>query len=406
MGREGDGESVSKEVQEQPRKGSNPAAVTAAAGGDQPAGTADAPLPQAADHLKDASGEAGGRADQGDGNGPSHEPSNERTESSPKGAGEASEPGERSEASPRDGEDEGKRDAVDGSGGQEGGSGEVSSDAVTLGTVSEEVSTKGADEAAGKGVSNASPRSDAPPEREDADHLGSGGQGSTPNSAIEAKHANNADESDSANVSSSNLSSSPREDERPDANGHEEAETEGEGNDLAEREDDEADAADEGEAKGADVTAEGNEFNENGEEEEGEVEEEGGEGGEDGEEGEGGEEGEEGEYGAEEQLEVLMEESARVKLENKLLRSEVRALNDEVTALAERMRQEHEALDKAADALHALELETLEKDRQLARFRRNEDEFDMVLAQKDASHAALQVKLEEGTLSHLYLFFI
>ncbi|ELR13889.1 uncharacterized protein ACA1_364050 [Acanthamoeba castellanii str. Neff] len=85
-------------------------------------------------------------------------------------------------------------------------------------------------------------------------------------------------------------------------------------------------------------------------------------------------------------------------MENKLMRSEVRALNDEVTSLTERITGEHEALERANDALHALQMEVLDKDRQLMRLRKQEDEFDAVLAKKDAQHAALQVKLEETSL--------
>jgi len=100
----------------------------------------------------------------------------------------------------------------------------------------------------------------------------------------------------------------------------------------------------------------------------------------------------------EEQVEVLINESARLKMENKLMRSEVRALNDEVSSLTERITAEHEALERANDALHVLQMEVLDKDRQLMRLRKQEDEFDSVLAKKDAQHTTLQVKLEEGTL--------
>jgi len=95
---------------------------------------------------------------------------------------------------------------------------------------------------------------------------------------------------------------------------------------------------------------------------------------------------------------VLINESARLKMENKLMRSEVRALNDEVSSLTERITAEHEALERANDALHVLQMEVLDKDRQLMRLRKQEDEFDSVLAKKDAQHTTLQVKLEEGTL--------
>ncbi len=159
---------------------------------------------------------------------------------------------------------------------------------------------------------------------------------------------------------------------------------------------------------------------------------------EEGEEGEGEEEWEESvDPMMEEHLQLIEEENARLKMENKLMRSEVRALNDEVTALSQRISQENQVrhnfynailtgasqfpqhnhfkpiltfgcqmLEALRDKMHTASMELLEREREIVALRKAEDEFDTVLAKKDAAHAALNVKLQDGKIQSKHTLYL
>lgn len=90
------------------------------------------------------------------------------------------------------------------------------------------------------------------------------------------------------------------------------------------------------------------------------------------------------------------EELPKVALQNKLLRSESKALNEEISQLSSRLRQTEDELEQTAEAFRQLQKDNYEKERQILKLLRSEDEFDAVISEKDSTIASLQVKIKQA----------
>eukprot|EP01104_Vermistella_antarctica_P016834 TRINITY_DN5837_c0_g1_i1.p1 TRINITY_DN5837_c0_g1~~TRINITY_DN5837_c0_g1_i1.p1 ORF type:complete len:849 (+),score=191.17 TRINITY_DN5837_c0_g1_i1:176-2722(+) len=86
---------------------------------------------------------------------------------------------------------------------------------------------------------------------------------------------------------------------------------------------------------------------------------------------------------------------ASLNVENKMLRSKLKALNEELSAVTIRTREHRQALQQAEAALAEARRETVGKEQQLFQMLKSEEEFDGVLATRDSEISALRVQVEE-----------
>jgi len=80
-----------------------------------------------------------------------------------------------------------------------------------------------------------------------------------------------------------------------------------------------------------------------------------------------------------------------------LLRGEVRSLNDEVSSLSDRERATQETMGSLRDTVHGLQMEMLEKERQLLKLRNKEEELENMVKKRSTNAASLSALLEETT---------
>eukprot|EP01114_Cavostelium_apophysatum_P013959 TRINITY_DN3491_c0_g1_i3.p1 TRINITY_DN3491_c0_g1~~TRINITY_DN3491_c0_g1_i3.p1 ORF type:complete len:777 (-),score=222.94 TRINITY_DN3491_c0_g1_i3:38-2368(-) len=99
---------------------------------------------------------------------------------------------------------------------------------------------------------------------------------------------------------------------------------------------------------------------------------------------------------SEEEYDTLLNQNSDLQLENKLLRSKVVSLNQELTSLTTRIKTTQLETERIATTMQETQKAMHEKDKQMGKMRRIEEEFDATLTHKNSQITSLQVKLEEA----------